>query len=96
MGIVEWWGNLMKLNDTVWMKENPNLPSMALIIWLALWKAKNNLIFKGLTIDRRKIIGRIQNLYPNDNEGDFEKENHFSPTVLGLPKGPPDNTLQAL
>lgn len=36
MDIVKWWENLMKLNGTMRMQENPNLPSMALTIWPAL------------------------------------------------------------
>lgn len=38
------------MNDLVKVQENLDLPSMALSIWRVLWKARNNLIFKGVTI----------------------------------------------
>ena len=50
MDILEWWGNILNLNDMAWKQENPNLPSMALIMWWPLWKAINNFILKGLPL----------------------------------------------
>ena len=93
MDIVEWWGNILNLNDMAWKQENPNLPSMVLIIWWALWKSRNNFIFKGIAIDPKKIIGFIQNMYPCNREGDYEKDCSSSPKVLKLPRDHSNNTL---
>ena len=62
MDIAEWWGNLMKMNDSVRMEKDLNLPSIVLSIWWASWKARNNYIFKGVTINPIKVTSTIKNL----------------------------------
>ena len=52
----------MKLNDTIWLQKNPNISLMALIIWRALWKARNNFIFKGVSIEPQKVVCMVQNM----------------------------------
>ena len=44
------------------VRKNPNISLMTLTIWWALWKARNNFIFKGVSIEPQKLICRVQNM----------------------------------
>eukprot|EP00268_Persea_americana_P044766 TRINITY_DN4527_c1_g1_i1.p2 TRINITY_DN4527_c1_g1~~TRINITY_DN4527_c1_g1_i1.p2 ORF type:complete len:154 (-),score=18.83 TRINITY_DN4527_c1_g1_i1:85-546(-) len=48
---------------------------------------------KGLPLIPKKIIGFIQNMYPCNREGDYEKDCSSSPKVLKLPRDHSNNTL---
>ena len=45
IGIMEWWSKSIEIKDDCGLQKDVNQTSLAIVIWWAVWKARNNFIF---------------------------------------------------
>ena len=93
MDIVEWWEFFMKLNNENGGLEGPNLVSMVLTTWWAVWKARNSFIFNSIPICPISTIRRVQKTCSSSIFLERNKDVYHTPKIPRWPSIVSNNVL---